>query len=122
MDGFNLEKIGAAVGSVLIFLGAAFAVLRGHNRSDGKPPAQRSPTYNEMREAVSDFRRLIERHREATGEETSRVEDRVERVLRNQERMEDRIDNLHRAVERIEASQHFEQVARAWRREAREEK
>lgn len=122
MDGFNLEKIGAALGSVLIFIGAAFAALRGHNRSDGKPPPQRAPTYNEMRECVSDFKRLVERHREETGEETSRVEERVERVLRNQERMEDRIDSLHRSVERVEAAQHFESVARAWRREAKDEK
>ena len=55
-------------------------------------------------------------------EEASRMEDRIERALRNQERVEGKIDNLLRVAERIEASQHFENAARAWRREVREEK
>lgn len=120
MEGFSWEKIGAAFGSVLIFLGAAFAALRSHNKSDGKPPPQREPTYNEMREHLRELKRIIERHREVNDDTAERIEEKLERTIRYQERMEDRVDNLSRAVERVEAAQRFEHAANNWRREGRE--
>lgn len=120
MEGFNWEKVGAALGSVLIFLGAAFAALRSHNKSDGKPPPQREPTYNEMRECLRELKRLVERSREVHDDASERVEDKLERIVRIQERMEDRVDNISRAIERIEAAQRFEHAANNWRRETRE--
>lgn len=120
MEGLNLEKIGAALGSVLIFLGAALAALRSHNKSDGKPPPQRLPTYQEIRECLGEFKRTVERHKEAHEDVADRLGERLERLIRHQERMDDRLDGLLRSVERVEAAQRFEQVVKAWRLEAEE--
>lgn len=115
---FSWERFGQFIGSALLFLGGALAIMRGHNKSDGKVPVQRDPTPSEVRECLKDIRRIVEKHREIGDEFSDRIEEKLDKVGRHLDRNEDRIDGLIRTIERMEAAQRFEQAANQWRREA----
>lgn len=57
----NPETIGQGVGALFMILAAAYAVIKGHRKSDGNPPAERPPAPHEVKQAISSLSSQIER-------------------------------------------------------------
>lgn len=103
-------RLGQVAGLIGAGILACIGVFRGLVKSDGKPPVERPPAPNEVREAVVDLRRLIER-----------VADRVERqgdqIERRDARFDDDLTDIKRGVERVEAAQRIQMAMEGLRRD-----
>lgn len=98
------EKMAQAVGMIILALGGVIATVREHNKSDGSPPKSRDPSPSEVREALNELRRIMDRHKEIGDNATDRIEDKLETIMR--------------AMDRIESSQRLERVVNDWRAES----
>lgn len=96
----------AAVGQGLGFIGlaggAALAMIKGHRKSDGVPPADRPPAPNEVKETLAELRRMLEgliqkteRHRELTDDDLSDIKKQLDRIEAAQ-RLQDAVSNIRR--------------------------
>lgn len=57
----SYELIGQGVGAFFLVLASAYALVKGHRKSDGKPPAERPPTPHEVKQAISSLQNQVER-------------------------------------------------------------
>lgn len=57
----NPEQIGQGVGAILLVAASAWAVIKGHRKSDGKTPAERPPSPHEVKQAIHSLQSQIDR-------------------------------------------------------------
>ena len=87
--------VGQGLGFIGLVCSAALAIIKGHRRSDGKPPVDRPPPPNEVKEGLAELRRVIERHRELTDDDLSDIKKQLDRIEAAQ-RLQDAIAGIRR--------------------------
>ncbi|MFH5773616.1 hypothetical protein ACHFJ0_05140 [Paracoccus sp. NGMCC 1.201697] len=85
MEGFDGEKMGQAVGIVSALLIGFWSIVRGFKKSDATPPAERAPNIHEIRQALSEFRGMVE---EARDDAKDLAKDQYNEVKRQLDRIE----------------------------------
>lgn len=108
MGEIDPEKLGGALGLILLTLGAAFQGVRGAKKSDGKPPEHRPLPPNEVKAALDGLRERIDSHADSLGDDVKDMQRSIDRLERMIERMADRLDTDARigsALARISRSE-----------------
>lgn len=85
MNGTNLDAIAQGIIAAITVLGIVWAGLKGKSKSDGKAPPERPTAPSEIKEALSELRRLVENLREDHNDDARQIAstlDRIENRLR----------------------------------------
>ena len=85
MSGIDGEIAGQAVGVLMVAIVAAWRIVSGVKKGDGKPPDERAPTPHQMREDVAE------------------ILDRLKSLERGFAATDDDLRDLFRTLARIEA-------------------